>query len=646
MLGMRGNSHPHQKHHRLELGGGSFGRQDQRRQGALSWLHISDIHFHASDSYSRKVVLKALIEAMAKFRRDGQHRPDLIFVTGDIAQSGSSAEYERATEFFDALLSAAELDKSKLFVVPGNHDVDRILGEDLARSLADAGRAERFFSPDKPKPHITVKQGAFAQWFDGYFAGMRAFPRTSTCGPVEIVAVNGRKIGILPLNSALFCQDEHDHSQLWLGRQAVDEALEQLRAHGADINVALIHHPLDWLHDGERSNIKAMLAGGIDVLLRGHLHDADGDQVAAIGGTFINLAAGATYQTVKYPNIALYVTVEDTSLAVHPIKYEDKPNPCWVPYLGLFSNEPSGVKHFWFRDGSSHRSPPQSSPSPVTTPVSIGAHDDSDTQLKRLKGDIAEALRSSTVAMNLLEHFLGLTDAADGDRAQAVTEGLMGLNFENGWQSLLKVHNALDQTNERPGRDVIVRVSRLLIPFLFVAGQENEFGPLRQTNQGYLMGVPAGTHTIAEIAMAGLSRREVSWKKIEGDRPFPQGNFGAFQRFLPEAGTGVNWETAMRDELFLLVKPPADAPRAISIEDKDKAINDGLQYWMEEKGVRIYLILDPPDSPDDAPLFEKQVEHLQKRYKLLALLRLDPKLWTPHTRLFDQIRPLMVAAHD
>lgn len=52
-----------------------------------------------------------------------------------------------------------------------------------------------------------MKQGAFLQWYNRYFEGIRALPEDSTCGPVEAVDVRGLKIGILPINSALFCQD-------------------------------------------------------------------------------------------------------------------------------------------------------------------------------------------------------------------------------------------------------------------------------------------------------------------------------------------------------------------------------------------------------------------------------------------------------
>lgn len=138
-----------------------------------------------------------------------------------------------------------------MYVIPGNHDVDRSLGVGLARTLASREEADNYFGPAVPKPHLTQKQGAFMQWYNRYFDGIRAVPEDSTCGPVEVVEVRGHKMGILPINSALFCQDDNDQDQLLIGRRCLQAALDALQKLGAGVKVALVHHPLDWLNSLE-----------------------------------------------------------------------------------------------------------------------------------------------------------------------------------------------------------------------------------------------------------------------------------------------------------------------------------------------------------------------------------------------------------
>jgi DNA repair exonuclease SbcCD nuclease subunit len=126
----------------------------------VSWLHVSDFHFKSGDPYDRDVVLGALINSVKWFRERGR-QPDLLFATGDVAHSGQESEYQAATAFFDALCAAAGVEKRHLFVIPGNHDVDRTFGVGLARTLATREEADAYFGPSIPKPHIMQKQRAF-----------------------------------------------------------------------------------------------------------------------------------------------------------------------------------------------------------------------------------------------------------------------------------------------------------------------------------------------------------------------------------------------------------------------------------------------------------------------------------------------------
>lgn len=304
----------------------------------VSWLHVSDFHIRGGDPYDRDVVLKTLVKSVRYFRDRGR-APDLIFATGDIAHGGKPAEYELATKFFDDLLEAAKLEKRRLFVIPGNHDVDRTLGVGLARTLTSREDSDSYFNPEVPKPHLTQKMKAFLAWHDEYFKGIRSWPRDTSCGPVELAEVRGTKIGILSMNSALFCQDDDDHNKLLIGRRSLDGALEKLTGLKAELNLALIHHPLDWLNDLERSNIKSALQSQVDFILRGHLHETEVENVASAFGQSLFCAAGAAYQTRKWPNRAMYCALNGKELTIFPIRYEDTPKEVWTVDPSLFPAE-------------------------------------------------------------------------------------------------------------------------------------------------------------------------------------------------------------------------------------------------------------------------------------------------------------------
>jgi UDP-2,3-diacylglucosamine pyrophosphatase LpxH len=324
---------------------------------ALAWLHVSDFHLSESNPYDRRVILRSLVSSVRQFREKGEQVPDLIFATGDIAKDGKTKDYDSATKFFDELLDAARLGKDRLFIVPGNHDVDRRMGKGLGRTFNTKDDVDEYFDPETPTPHLTQKLHAFSEWYNNYFNTIRAFPTNTTCSPVEIIAVRESAVAILALNSALFCIDDHDVAQLFIGRLCLDNAREQLkRLSAADLTIALIHHPLDWLSQVERRNIKAALGESVDLLLHGHCHEIDAESIASANGGYLKLAAGASYQGRAWSNSAMYATFDGNQVTLFPIRYEDSPSEKWTLDTSIFPS-PSYTGTFFLSKGVSAESP-------------------------------------------------------------------------------------------------------------------------------------------------------------------------------------------------------------------------------------------------------------------------------------------------
>jgi len=62
---------------------------------------------------------------LAELAEDHGLRPDLLVVTGDLAERGLPSEFRQATEFLAALAQAAGVLRLHVAIVPGNHDVNR-----------------------------------------------------------------------------------------------------------------------------------------------------------------------------------------------------------------------------------------------------------------------------------------------------------------------------------------------------------------------------------------------------------------------------------------------------------------------------------------------------------------------------------------
>ena len=234
-----------------------------------------------------------------------------MFATGDIAWSGKEKEYDQAFLFFRELAQVLELDlPSQLFLIPGNHDVDRgakgpvddflldgLLRSDgteqqelIARVLKDAAsmrllgrRLEQFY--------------AFTERLLG------AARRTQSDKPwrVDLRTVAGIEVAILQLNSAWASGQAQEKGRLLVGAQQLEEALGE--AETAKLKFVLIHHPFDYLADGDAAAVKSRLAdrGGGHFFLRGHLHATGVELFSNPDGKFIELAAGAVYADTQGP---------------------------------------------------------------------------------------------------------------------------------------------------------------------------------------------------------------------------------------------------------------------------------------------------------------------------------------------------------
>lgn len=313
-----------------------------KKEKSIQWLHISDFHVEDRDRYDRDVVLRAFLNSLPDLT-DRFGKPDLIFSTGDIAYSGKETEYARATEFFDALLGILDLDRTRLIIVPGNHDVDRLAGKGLTRTMQSRDEADEYFDPCSPCLHLEHRQRAFRSWFDSYFEGIRSSPDNSTCATPEIFDINGVAVQVLPINTATFAFDDSDHAKLFVGRRCLNGQLEEARKIDADLKIAVMHHPLSWLSPLESTNIKTSLREYVDVVLLGHLHENDVEYTWGLGDGVLSLAAGATYQTRTWPNTAMFCKFSAKTVHIAPVRYSDSPREAWVADTCIFPNEPNYV---------------------------------------------------------------------------------------------------------------------------------------------------------------------------------------------------------------------------------------------------------------------------------------------------------------
>jgi predicted phosphodiesterase/energy-coupling factor transporter ATP-binding protein EcfA2 len=267
-------------------------------------MHLSDLHVGGED-WQRDDVLGALVRDLPELLAERELRPDLLFVTGDVASRGRREEYDGAFVVLEKLTHALGLERREhVFLVPGNHDVDRSRIGGMAslhhQALIQLGPDALSDTLGKLLEHakeLGLYGERLSEWcaFTDRFLGRARSVTPERPWRADVVPVHGVPVGVLSLCTVWASGGDREHGKLMLGERQLRDLLAEAYCGGARLVVALMHHPLSWLHPEEHSAIRGRLEREVDVVLHGHSHEAHTAVQIAAGSTHATLGAGAAY---------------------------------------------------------------------------------------------------------------------------------------------------------------------------------------------------------------------------------------------------------------------------------------------------------------------------------------------------------------
>lgn len=284
-------------------------------QPRFSWIHLSDIHIGHGDAThiaDQKLVLSAICSDIERMLTSGVPQPDAIFVTGDIAFSGAcrtSDEYTRAAQWLTVIAKTARLGLDAVFVVPGNHDVQRsadkpVAAAALLRQLRAGGVSIDAALTD-PDAHARLKarQANYLAFAESFAPASRTDAEVTSAQLYwrhNLKAHGGLRIRIVGLNTALLAADEaifdSDQKRLWLGTIQLSAAFTEPAVAPDEVVIVLSHHPLRerWLAD--ENEVAGWIRKHAHLHLSGHVHEADSERTRGGGGTdFVSIVGGAAH---------------------------------------------------------------------------------------------------------------------------------------------------------------------------------------------------------------------------------------------------------------------------------------------------------------------------------------------------------------
>lgn len=284
-------------------------------------LHVSDLHATPSMEKDQRLLVDALLDDVRRLQEDVPF--DLVGFTGDLTYGGKAEEFALAESLLlQPLLAATELTPEHVVLTVGNHDVDRdridrIAEEGLRHVLGCRNAVNELLDDEAGTRRHTARLDEARRFLGRWY---EAQPPTDLVGVghFHVRTIGGRDVGLAALNSAwraTGAEADGDRGKLLVGDRQSKGAVEL--ATGTAFNVALVHHPFDWLRDFDEDDVRPDIERHFDLVLTGHTHVPDPEQVASRRGRTVYSRAGCLYEHRDHPNGYSVVDVgEDGSVTV------------------------------------------------------------------------------------------------------------------------------------------------------------------------------------------------------------------------------------------------------------------------------------------------------------------------------------------
>lgn len=232
------------------------------------WVHLSDIHF-AYKNYQTNRLRERLFEKTKEIIR--QDKVNFLFITGDITDRNYKYDMD-LYKFISELLKIMGLDERHMFIVPGNHDVNRFdERKEKLEQIKNAGDKGLEIVHNMDSPTVKMLLSAQQKYFDMY----RNIKKEEY--PVETIhfvrEVDGAKI--IHLNTSWLCGIDGEEGRLFLGSDKLYDCLKNAGMKEEDLNIAIGHHSFECFNKREQDQLKALFNEyNIDFYLSGHVHEA------------------------------------------------------------------------------------------------------------------------------------------------------------------------------------------------------------------------------------------------------------------------------------------------------------------------------------------------------------------------------------
>lgn len=293
-----------------------------REMSGVTFLHLSDLQFGknhlfeeedvtADDAYN--TLFERLKTDLVELGESHKLSPDVVLLTGDLAEWGMATEFEQVASFANKIQELYGLARRRVLVVPGNHDVNRNLCSAYFSECAGEGGT--------PIAPYWKKWRPYSEFFSKFYAEVEAY-EFSEQRPWTLFELTDLNLVVAGLNSTIHESHREDDHYGWLGERQLTWFRDRLRDRSSSFRVAAIHHNVmrqavrddENLRDAE--DMRRLLSSQLNLILHGHRHES-GFEMWAPNLPILSTGSAAVAKECRgdeVPNQYQFVRIERDSL--------------------------------------------------------------------------------------------------------------------------------------------------------------------------------------------------------------------------------------------------------------------------------------------------------------------------------------------
>lgn len=234
----------------------------------LLLLHLSDTHFKETDKYGydAEIIVKALSQM-------GQADECIVFYTGDVTNAGTINEYRTAGVFLKQLIDKLKLayksEYIKVYVIPGNHDIENIQTYFSYADIMDAYKNNQIESLYEES--LKYLENFFV------FAGRNNCFQYNRGIEYKLPEFNGFKIKINLVNTSPFSLLKSENKDKGMHFLPTDTIKYKSENKNENFCITMMHHGPEWFSEDCKRVMNSTLLAKTDLLLLGHDHYSEGE---------------------------------------------------------------------------------------------------------------------------------------------------------------------------------------------------------------------------------------------------------------------------------------------------------------------------------------------------------------------------------